>query len=60
MTFHIHVMDYLFLFDKHNSSVGNLQEFNPSPDMPILGSSISAANKDMMAKYRQMGIQLSD
>ena len=28
--------------------------------MPILGSSNSEANKDMMAKYGQMGIQLSD
>ena len=27
--------------------------------MPILGSSNSAANKDMMSKYGQMGIQLS-
>ena len=24
--------------------------FNPSPDMPILGSSNSAANKDIMSK----------
>ena len=28
--------------------------------MPILGFSNSAANKDMMSKYEQMGIQLSD
>ena len=28
--------------------------------MPILGSSNSAANKDMMSKNGQMGIQLSD
>ena len=28
--------------------------------MPILGSSNSAANKDMMSKPRQMGIQVSD
>ena len=28
--------------------------------MPILGSSNSAANKDMFQKYGQMGIQLSD
>ena len=27
--------------------------------MSILGSPISAANKDMMAKYGQMGIQLT-
>ena len=34
---------------------------NPLPDMPILGSSNSAANKDTMSKnIRQMGIQLSD
>ena len=25
-------------------------QFNPLPDMPILGSSNSAANEDMMAK----------
>ena len=28
--------------------------------MPILGSSNSAKNKDMMSKYLQMGIQFSD
>ena len=28
--------------------------------MPILGSSNSAANKDMLSKDKQMGIQLSD
>ena len=28
--------------------------------MPNLGSSNSTANKDMMSKYGQMGIQLSD
>ena len=28
--------------------------------MPILGSSNSAANNDMMWKYGQIGIQLSD
>ena len=28
--------------------------------MPILGSSNSAANKDMMSKYGQVGIQLPD
>ena len=28
--------------------------------MPILGSSNSAVNKDMMSKYGQMGIQLFD
>ena len=33
---------------------------NPSPCMPILGSSNSAANKDMMSKYGQIGIQSSD
>ena len=27
-----------------------LTEFNPLPDMPILGSFNSAANKDMMSK----------
>ena len=34
--------------------------FNPLPHMPILGSSSSTANKDMMSKYGKMGIQLSD
>ena len=34
---------------------------NPLPDMPILGSSSSAAIKDMMSKiWEKMGIQLSD
>ena len=34
---------------------------NPLPYMPILGSSMSPANKDMMSeKYWQMGIQFSD
>ena len=33
---------------------------NPFPDMPILGSSNSAANKDVMSKYGQVGIQLPD
>ena len=28
--------------------------------MPIVGSSNSAANKDIMSKIRQMGIELSD
>ena len=28
--------------------------------MPIFGSSTSTANKDMMSKYGQMGIQLFD
>ena len=28
--------------------------------MPVFGSSNSKAKKDMMPKYRQMGIQLSD
>ena len=30
------------------------------PVLPVLGSSNSAANKDMMVKNGQMGIQLSD
>ena len=34
--------------------------FNPLPDMPILGFSNSAANKDTSPKYGQIGIQLSD
>ena len=33
---------------------------NPLPNMPILGSSNSPANKDMMSKNRQMEIHLSD
>ena len=28
------------------------KEFNPLPDMPILGSSNSVANKDMMSKIK--------
>ena len=40
----------------------NMQDvfLNPLLDMPISGTSNSAANKDMMSKYGQMGIQLSD
>ena len=39
--------------------------FNPLPDKPILGSSKSEANKDMISKiwcqkYEQMDIQFSD
>ena len=34
--------------------------FNPLPDMPILGSSNSAANQNMMSKIWTNGIQLSD
>ena len=37
----------------------NTEVVNPLPHMPILGFSNSAANKDMMSKYGQMGIQLS-
>ena len=33
---------------------------NPLPHMAILGSSISASNKDMMSKIWTIGIQLSD
>ena len=33
---------------------------NPLTHMPILGSSNSAANKEMMSKNSQMGIQCSD
>ena len=40
-------------------TLGNVT-FKPLPDMPILGFSNSAANKDMSPKYGQMGIQLSD
>ena len=35
-------------------------EVNPLPRMPILGSSNSAANKDMMTKIWTNGVQLSD
>ena len=38
----------------------SLYMINPSPDMPILGFSNSAPNKDTMSKYEQIGIQLSD
>ena len=31
---------------------------NPLPNMPILGSSNSAAKKDLMSNTWQMGIQL--
>ena len=41
-------------------SLPNSLLFNPLPDMPISGSSSSAANIDMMSKHGQMGIQLSD
>ena len=34
--------------------------FNPLPNMPILGSSNSVENKDMMSKEGLMEIQLSD
>ena len=37
-----------------------LVRLNPLLDMPILGSSNSTGNKDMMSKYGQMAIQLSD
>ena len=36
------------------------EPLNPLPDKPILGFSSSATNKDMMSKYGQMGIQLSE
>ena len=35
-------------------------DINPLPHMPILDSSKSATNKDMVSKYEQMGIQLPD
>ena len=34
----------------HLLSLPTFRLFNPLPDMPILGSSNSAANKDMMSK----------
>ena len=45
--------------DNKISVAQNWNFFNPVPDMPILGSSNSAANKDMMEKYGQMVIQFS-
>ena len=35
----------------------NLLCINPLPDMPILGFSNSTANKDMMSKNGQIGVQ---
>ena len=40
-------------------SYGERNKLNPLPHLPILGSSNSAANKDMMSKFGQMGIQLT-
>ena len=37
-----------------------INKINPLPDMPILGSTNSAAIKDICQKHGQMGIQLSD
>ena len=36
------------------------RSINPLPHMAILGSTNSAAKKDMMSKFGQMGIQLSN
>ena len=38
----------------------NILIFNPLPDMPILGSSNSAANANTMSKIWTNGVQLSD
>ena len=44
------------IHDQHNLQSFNtivaklFEKFNPVPDMPILGSSDSTANKDMMSK----------
>ena len=35
-------------------------KFNPLPHMPVLGSSNTAANKDMISKIWTNGVQLSD
>ena len=35
---------------KHYNLYFSLQSINPLPNMPVLGSSTSAANKDMMSK----------
>ena len=37
-----------------------LELFNPLPHMPTLGSSNSAANKNIMSKIWTNGVQLSD
>ena len=36
-----------------------VRSLNPLPDMPMLGSSHSVANKDMMSKYGQIEILVS-
>ena len=41
-------------------SIVELRWFIPFPNMSILGSSNSAANKDMMSKIGKMEIHLSD
>ena len=37
-----------------------MKGISPLPDMPIIGFPNSAANKDAMSKYGQIGIPLSD
>ena len=36
------------------------QKFNPSPDMPFLGSSDSTGNENVMSKIKKNAVQLSD
>ena len=43
-------------YERPFTEVRMVCSFDPLSDMPILGSSSSAANKDMMAKYGRMGI----
>ena len=47
---------------KHKISckILDILHFKPLPDMPVSGSFNSVANKCMISKYGQMGIQLSD
>ena len=47
MTFYMCILDTGM---QQNSYIQLINCINPLPDMPILGSSSSAANKDMMAK----------
>ena len=48
------------VYDYYEPGMAFLTSFNPLPRMPILGSSNSAANKDMMSKIRANGVHFSD
>ena len=54
-----HVLLLVFFLWQRTSLAHDSFSVIPLPHMPILGSSDSASNKDMMAEYGQMGIQLS-